>query len=394
MPSTFAAYIRALLTKPPLQILLVILSGGLAYSNTFHVPFVLDDFPAIVDNIKLESLLTFLTSNPFKDARWFASATFAFNRSLGGINVTGFHVINLIIHILTGFTMYALFTSTLRSFGVNTVQRYALAPVVASLAFVLHPLHTESVTYVVQRMTSLATLLYLMAILLYAQGCSRSVSADGMISAYRKPVLYLLAVISCMLAMSTKEISFTLPVVLAVYDICFLKGTTRERILRLVPFFFCMLVLFYYLVGVERGMNVLSHGGGEDSSYPLPRVTYLITQLSVLCTYLRLLVLPYGQNLDYDYPVFYSLFQPQVTAAFLLILSLLCGGAFLLKRSFNESCKFPAWQRISGFAVAWFFMTVSVESGIVPLIDKIFEHRVYLPSVWLFMAFGMLLIRE
>jgi protein O-mannosyl-transferase len=389
MSAASSATIQRLLRKPAIQILFIVLSGGLAYSNTFHVPFVFDDFSAIVDNRKLESLFTFLTSDPFNNARWFAFATFAFNKGISGTDVTGYHIVNLIIHNLAGLTIYALVTTTLRSFGEDTVRRYAFAPVIAALAFVLHPLHTQSVTYIVQRMTSLATLLYLTAILLYAQGISGDVPADGSHRS-RRPVLYLLAVISCLLAMSTKEISFTLPLVLALYDICFLKGAVRERILRLVPFFLCMLVLFYYLVGMERSLNVLSHGGGDDVSYPLPRVPYLITQLSVLCTYLRLLVLPIGQNLDYDYPVFYSLFQPQAAAAFILIMSLLCGGIYLLKRSCRGSCRSPALLRVSGFAAAWFLTTVSVESGLVPLIDKIFEHRVYLPSVWFFIMFGML----
>jgi len=71
-------------------------------------------------------------------------------------------------------------------------------------------------------------------------------------------------------------------------------------------------------------------------------------------------------------------------------MALLWGGIFLLKKSFNRSCRPPVLPRVCGFAIAWFFITISVESGLVPLIDIIFEHRVYLPSVWFFIAFGML----
>jgi len=383
------ASILSLFHKPAVQVLFITLSGWLVYSNTFDVPFVFDDFHVILETRKLDDLPAFLGSGLFPHPRWFALATFAFNKGLGGSSVTGFHALNLLIHLATGIVVFSLAKSALSSFGENTDHRYAFAPFVASLAFVLHPIHTQSVTYIVQRMTSLTTLLYLGAILLYAKvfpGVETTVSP----SSARRLILYMLALISCLLAMMTKEISFTLPFVLTLYDLCFLKGTVRERGFRLAPFFLAMLVLSFYLVGLERGMAVMSHGGGDEISYALPHLTYLITELSVLCTYLRLIILPIGQNLDHDYPVFTSLFQLQAGAAFVLVVALLSGGVFLLKKSFSSGCRYPGLQRICGFAIVWFFITISIESGLVPLIDTIFEHRVYLPSVWLFIAFGML----
>jgi len=390
MPLFFSTPLQRLLHKPFVQILLIILFGGLAYSNTFSVPFILDDFHVIVESRKIDNLSTFLASDLFPSPRWIALATLAINKGLGGLNVTGFHAVNLIIHLTTGIVVFFLAKTTLSSFIESTVQRYAFAPFVAALGFVLHPLHTQSVTYIVQRMTSLATLQYLCAILLYARTFD-----GGRRAGIATPVLrwtgYMLAIISCILAMSTKEISYTLPIILALYDVCFLKGTARERICRLAPFFVCTLALFFYLVGIETGMNVVSHGGGNEASRPLSRGTYLITELCVLVTYVRLLILPIGQNLDYDYPKFTSLQQPQAAAAFILIVAMVCSGIFLLKRSLDSRSQSSALQRIGGFAIVWFFITISIESGIVPLIDTIFEHRVYLPSVWFFIVFGMLI---
>lgn len=389
MSTALSATIQRLLQNPAIQILLIVLSGGVAYSNTFDVPFVLDDYHVIVDNHKLANLSTFLASDLFPNSRWIALATFAFNKGLGGLNVSGFHVVNLSIHLATGLVVFFLAKETISSFGEMSSRRYAFAPFVASLGFILHPLHTQAVTYIVQRMTSLATLLYLGAILLYARAFSGDATAGDSIRPVRF-MLYVAALISCVLAMDTKEISFTLPIVLALYDICFLKGTVREKIFRLVPFFLCMLVLMSYLVGMERGMETLAHGGGDDNSLPIPRTTYLITELCVLATYLRLLILPIGQNLDYDYPEFSSIFQPQAAAALILFMALLSGGIYLLKESYKSNCHSPELQRICGFAIAWFFITISIESGLVPLIDTIFEHRVYLPSVWFFIALGVL----
>lgn len=389
MPPTVMATLHRLLCNQFVQLITILLLGSIAYSNTLHVPFVLDDLPAIVDNRDVENLTTFLNSGPFNNARWFAFATFAFNRGIGGIDVTGYHLLNLIIHLIAGIILFFLAKTALRSLGANAVQRYAFAPVLAALAFVLHPVQTQAVTYVVQRMTSLAALLYLGAVLLYAQACAEKIPEDNPRTTGR-PLLYCAAIISALLAMSTKEISFTLPFVLALYDFCFLEGNVRRRVLRLLPFFLAMVIMAFFLVGLEHGKDVFSHGGGDDISYPLPHLTYLITELSVLCTYLRLLVLPVGQNLDYDYPVYTTLLHPRSAAAFILVSALLAGGVYLLKKSFSCGSKTPGLHRITGFAVCWFFITISVESGLVPLIDRIFEHRVYLPSAWFFIAFGVL----
>lgn len=389
MPLGVSVSIQNFFCKPIVQLLLIILSGGLVYSNTFDVPFVLDDYHVIVDNKKLANFSTFLTADLFPNPRWVALASFAINREFDGLNLFSFHAANLAIHLATGIVIYYLARTTLSSFGELSVKRYILAPVFASLAFALHPIHTQSVTYIVQRMTSLATFLYVLSLLLYAKAfLSEHPTSEKFCSSRYIP--YGFAIISCLLAMTTKEISFTLPMVLALYDVCFLTGRLKERFLRLIPFVVCMLVLALYLVGMERGISAINHGGGDDVSYGPPHLTYIFTELSVLCTYLRLLVLPVAQNLDYDYPIFSSLFHPQVLAALSFLLIFLCGGIFLLKKSYNSMCHFPEIIRISGFAIIWFFVTISVESGFVPLIDSIFEHRVYLPSIWFFVAFGML----
>jgi tetratricopeptide (TPR) repeat protein len=106
---------------------------------------------------------------------------------------------------------------------------------------------------------------------------------------------------------------------------------------------------------------------------------------------MRLLILPVAQNLDYDYPVYTSFFQTQVLASLALIIALLGYGFYLLKTSQKNTCRFPALLRISGFAILWFFITLSIESGMVPLIDTIFEHRLYLPSVWFFISIAVVI---
>jgi regulator of sirC expression with transglutaminase-like and TPR domain len=113
----------------------------------------------------------------------------------------------------------------------------------------------------------------------------------------------------------------------------------------------------------------------------MPRWDYLFTQFRVIVTYLRLLAFPVNQNLDYDYPVFHSFFSGEVIASFLLLTVLLGVAVWLLNRT-GRGCP-PARKmwRLAAFGIFWFFITLTVESSVVPIIDVIFEHRLYLPAV-------------
>jgi tetratricopeptide (TPR) repeat protein len=119
----------------------------------------------------------------------------------------------------------------------------------------------------------------------------------------------------------------------------------------------------------------------------LSRWEYLCTQFSVIVTYLRLLILPVNQNLDYAYPVNHSLLEPRAVLSFLLLVALLV-TAFILWRSSQSRVPSPESRplRLASFGIFWFFITLSVESSVIPIFDIIYEHRVYLPSVGFFIA--------
>jgi hypothetical protein len=377
------------------QVLLIILLGGLVYSQTLHAPFEFDDFANIVDNEKLASLSTYLHSISWgtfsPKGRWLALATFAINKSLSTGDITGFHIVNILIHLTTAITVYFLTKITLATFGAEASRRYALVPFLAALGFVLHPVQTQAVTYIVQRMTSLATLFYLGTILLYALSFSTAAPSTKS-DTVRTRALYPLALILSLLAISSKEISVTLPVTIALYDFCFLSGSTKQRLTRLTPFAVIMLVMPLYLLGADAAVVSVTHGGGSEQSRALPRLTDLYTESRVIVTYLRLLLLPIQQNFDYDYPVYDSLLQLPVLLSLTLICSLLWSAWRLLKISHAATCRFPVLMRVSGYAICWFFITLSIESVVVPLLDTIVEHRLYLPSVWFFIAGAFLVV--
>jgi tetratricopeptide (TPR) repeat protein len=122
----------------------------------------------------------------------------------------------------------------------------------------------------------------------------------------------------------------------------------------------------------------------------ISRSDYLLTQVRVVATYLRLLVLPVNQNLDYDYPVYHSLFDPPVLAALLLHITL-AGLAVILfirsrRQTENGDPASAIRMRLACLGILWFYLALSVESSLVPIRDVIYEHRVYLPSVGFFMV--------
>ncbi|MEK7699479.1 MAG: tetratricopeptide repeat protein, partial [Planctomycetota bacterium] len=220
--------------------------------------------------------------------------------------------------------------------------------------------------------------------------------------------LYAVSLISAILAMKTKEISFTLPIIIALYEFMFFEGKSKRRILYLLPLLLTLLIIPLGLIGTDKpiGDAIGELREASQEGEEIPRWSYLFTQFRVIVTYVRLLFLPINQNLDYDYPLYHSFSNPLVFLSFLFLLSI-CGlGVYLFYRSRHNLTSppfanppsppfdkggmggFPDFRLIS-FGIFWFFITLSVESGIIPIRDVIFEHRVYLPSVGAITAFSM-----
>ncbi|MDO9287628.1 MAG: tetratricopeptide repeat protein, partial [Thermodesulfovibrionales bacterium] len=150
-------------------------------------------------------------------------------------------------------------------------------------------------------------------------------------------------------------------------------------ILFLMPIILTLLIIPLSLIGIDKpigdAIGELKEAAQETGE--IPRWSYLFTQFRVIVTYIRLLFLPINQNVDYDYPLYHSFFNPAVFLSFLFLLLIFAFGIYLLyaKRYTLYASRFLA------FGIFWFFITLSVESSIIPIRDVIFEHRVYLPSV-------------
>lgn len=374
---------------------LVVVLGLAAYANAWRGEFVFDDVRHVRDNPVLRDLSAFGWNGAGWRAlpnRGVAYLSFALNYRVGGSGPVGYHAVNIAIHLLNAALVYALVVAAFRA---PRLARSRLADqaravgLVAAVLFVAHPIQTQAVTYVVQRMTSLAATFYLAAVVLYARwrllarGRSRWASAGA----------YVGVLLCAVLAMKTKEIAFTLPFAIALYELTFFEPD-GHRLRRIWPILATAAIV---------PLSVLSTAsGGADATATsaalaatrvqsdLGRLDYLATQVSVIVTYLFMLLAPVGQNIDHDYPIYRSFLAPEVFTGLAVLAAFAGAGAWAYARTGGRA-RNPADPalRLVGFCIAWWFLTLSVESSIIPIVDVINEHRVYLPSVGFFVAAGI-----
>jgi protein O-mannosyl-transferase len=409
--------------RKKLYALLVLVSAGLiAYSATFTVPFQFDDYPNIANNYVLKNLGNFFWSTrgyEYNPRRFVGYLTLALNYRFGGLDVTGYHIVNLAIHLISGILVYFLIILTFKT-PYFSDQRSALScqpetakagklgcdsrsfiALFAALLFVAHPIQIQAVTYIVQRFTSMAAMFYLLSIVFYIKGRLSSRRAGKLAS-------LCCSLIFAVLAMKTKEIAFTLPVVIVLYEFFFFKSTLKKKLLFLLPVLLTLVIIPISVMGTRKPLGELLSDLSARTRVQtnIPRWDYLMTQMRVIVTYIRLIFLPVNQNLDYDYPIFHSLTELPVILSSLFLLSLFGTAVYLFYRSRQagklaslQACK-PTSRiptnhdspftihvsRLISFGILWFFITLSVESSVIPIADVIFEHRVYLPSVGAFMA--------
>jgi tetratricopeptide (TPR) repeat protein len=417
--------------KSIIYLAVVVFAGIIVYSNTFHVPFQWDEDAFIRANPLVKNIGYFFKPSRAGGHELYAAVmnryigylTFALNYKINGFDVVGYHVFNVFVHILNAVLVFFLVVFTFRTpcmrkngLGVYS-ERIAFF---SALVFVSHPIQTEAVTYIFQRLASLMTTFYLFALLMYARGRliiegrgamgkrlgekTKAMSSRPWalsIAHHLSPVTFFsLSFLSAVLAMKTKENAFTLPVMAAIYEFVFFRGPAKRRILLLLPLLLTLLIvpLSIMSTGQSAAQVVRDTGNGAYAFSHLSSEDYLFTQFRVLVGYLRLFLFPVNQNLDYDVPILHSLFLPQVFLSFLFLATIFGAAVYLLYKARGEgreAMPLPMAHNPSpmtspysliGFGIVWFFVTISVESSVVPIPTLMDEYRMYLPSAGLIIA--------
>jgi len=358
----------------------------LAYSNALVAPFVFDDRAHIVQNPIIRHPLAALTdgglerigANPTQAGalrtRGFAYLTFALDHALWGLDPRGFHATNLAIHLLAALLLAALARRLLSAPRLATSRPRdeieAMSWLAAAL-FALHPLQTQAVTYVVQRMASLAGCLGLAAVVLNLR--SREASSDG-----RRLAASAASAGCLLLAMWTKENAVVFPVLVALVDWTGYEDGWRSRCRRLALPLATLVMPVGRLAGAlasVAGRRAGTADGLLRAGTDLDRWSYLLTQARVELAYLRLWAWPRGQSLEHDVAPSRSLLEPATAISVLVVLALVAVGVRLLVRPPGGRAE----ARLVGFGIVWFFLAQAVESSIVPIADRMVEHRLYLP---------------
>jgi Flp pilus assembly protein TadD len=345
-----------------LAALLIVAAGLWAFHNSLHGPFIFDDIPSIQENRHIRHLLPInvaMTAPPGTTVtgRPVVCLTLALNYAVGGLNVWGYHAFNLAIHLISALVLFGILRRTFEGerlrerFGAHAVW---LAGAIA-LVWEIHPLQTESVTYVVQRTELLMGLFLLLTLycVLRSDG-----SANG-------PLWQLAAIVSCALGMGSKEVMVVGPLVVLLYDRVFLARSFGELWRRRAGLYVGLAATWLVLAGLV----ILTTR--EMTGLRMQEITawdYLKTEAGVLVHYLRLCFWPHPLLLDYfDWPIASSWKDTLLPGAF--VLGLLGATIWAFRR-----------QPWAGFCGAWFFLILAPTSSVMPSLGEVAaERRMYLP---------------
>lgn len=356
------------------------------YGNSFQASWQYDDYPNIIHNERVhmtrvngEQVMSALNAGPPKQviARPLAYLTFALNYRLGKLNVFGYHVVNFAIHWLAALFLFLWIRGTL-TLPVFQHRYDAKATLIAWLAaafWACHPIQVTAVTYIVQRMTSMEGMFYVLAMYGYMAGRSAS-------NGRSRNIGYALCVLGGIGALLSKENAIMLIYAVLLYDLFFFQPLNRHALRR-------SLLLCLGLTMILCGLSLLYLDPQElfkpYENRPFTMVQRLLTQPRVLFFYLSLIGLPMTMRMSMLHDVAYSdsLWSPWTTVA--AIIALVAAIGFL--------CHLARRHRLFAYCGFFFFLNHAVESSFLNL-ELIYEHRNYVPSMLLFLPLALASVRS
>jgi protein O-mannosyl-transferase len=343
---------------------LVALAAVAAYASSLSVPFFFDDRPAIVDNPTIRQLAAIgQVLSPPNDGssamgRPIVNLSLAINHAIGGTEPRGYHVLNVILHGLSGLVLLGVVRRTLLQPVLR--ERWAAGSALTACAvavwWVAHPLQTESVSCVVQRTELLVGLFYVLTLYGFVRYAE---NPDGRRWAA-------ISITACALGMASKEVMVTAPVIVLLYDRTFVAGSFREA-WKQRRWLHASLGATWLILAILA----MRSGGGRAASagfgLGITPWSYLLKQFEAIVTYVQLALWPNPLVIDYGTAVAHDWAEVALQALAVAI----AGGATLW-----ALVRRPVW----GFLGAWFFAILAPSSSFVPLVSQTMaEHRMYLP---------------
>jgi protein O-mannosyl-transferase len=349
--------------------------GLLAFWATFHSPFLYDDAHAIVENPYIQQLDGFQKNVGIENIfnRSVLLLTFAINREIGGLEVFGYHLANILIHILTGLVWYFLVRELLLLEPDR--QRLKRLPLICASMHLLNPLTVETVSYISTRSSGLATLFYLLAFYIFC----RLVRPRKKVLTSVEKIFFITGIVGFLfLGVGSKEIVVTFPIMAVIY-IWMITLSENRKFLKVKVGILLLPILFYFCYRYLELGSIFSlktdPASGETSRY-----LYFFSQIKVAVNYYLLkLFLPFNLNFEPDIRLLPIIMDWQ----FVFASGVFGTGAFMVYR--HKSLVFQ-------FAVLWFVITLLPTSSFVPLKQIATEHRTYLPGLGFSLVLGMVFL--
>jgi len=362
--------------------LALVIVTALAYSNAFTVPFLFDDDSSIAQNKSIHDWRTVLFppggTGDTVAGRPLLNVSLALNYAISGLNVWSYHLLNVLIHLCSALALFGLVRRALAKIGWSGRNAFFCA-LAATALWMLHPLQTEAVTYIVQRAESLMSMLYLLTLYCFA----RAMQGEGKAAQTLMPVqggitvngtgrsacatFWLAAsVFFCALGMAAKEVMVSAPVMVFLYDRAFVAGSFKEAWRARWKFY--VVLDATWLVLAACLLNSGFRGGTAGFSTPVTWWMYAITQCKAILIYIKLVFWP--SPLVFDYGMFF-ITEPSQVKWQIVVVSLLVAAALV------AMFRFPR----AGIFGALFFAVLAPTSSFMPVLTQpMAEHRMYLPS--------------
>lgn len=361
-----------------LSFILVIVS----YSNSLDAGWHFDDEQNILTNSKIHitelsfdkianAITHYSSSDIYRPLPMF---TFALNWYFNQDNVYSYHVVNILMHILTA---YVLFSIIQLLFHCCYAEQYSpsfinTTAVLAALLWALAPIQTQAVTYIVQRMAAMAAMFTIFAVYAYLRARIEKTQ--------KKYYWFLLCLMCYFAALGSKSNSILLPASLFLLEISFFDAIkTKIAAFRII--FLSVVVLIIAVLFVYYGLNLNPLKLEGYAHRPFTLTERLLTEPRIVVMYLSQLALPIADRLSFEHDIVLStsFFSPWTTLPALLFIF---SSVFLSLRYLR---KYPVFT----FPVIFYFLNQLVESTFIPL-ELVFEHRNYLPSLFFFLPIGYL----
>jgi len=368
--SPFSARVKALA--------LICICGVIIFFATVHSPFLYDDAHAIEDNPYIKNLSKFQqmvgVQNIFN--RSILLFTFSVNHAIGQLDVFGYHLINLMLHLCVGIILYFLTMELVTIENPALTTTFQRLPLVVSLIHLFNPINVESITYLSSRSSVLVTLFYLSSFYLFIRFVNSKEKQKNKWKNIHYPIVILFLFY---LGLGTKEIIVTLPIVAVLY--LWVQSSTKNFHKFLPELAVVLIPLIIYLLYRYVQMGNLLVIKNDPYSYTIDRGLYILTQIKVVISYyLVKLLFPINLNFEPDIRLVSGFFDWEWIASLIIGVGIAIG--IFYQKSILLKCAF-----------IWALITILPTSSIIPLKQIATEHRTYLSGIGISMGLGILFLR-